>query len=67
MGLASTVNYLSEIVMFFLVFRILEKTGCVLFMVIGFFGYSVRFVVFAVMENPWVVLPFEVLQGSVLD
>ena len=64
MGLAGTVSYVSELVMFFFVFKILEKTGCLLFMALGFFGYSIRFVVFAVMENPWIVMPFEVLQGK---
>ena len=64
MGLAGTVSYMSELVMFFFVFKILEKTGCLLFMALGFFGYSIRFVVFAVMENPWIVMPFEVLQGK---
>lgn len=49
--------------MFLVVFRILDKTGCLLFMAIGLLGYSVRFVVFAVIENAWIVLPFEVLQG----
>ena len=63
MGVASTVQYLSEIVMFYLVFRILKKTGCIIFMVIGFTGYSIRFLAFGFMENPWVLLPFEVLQG----
>ena len=63
MGVASTVCYVSEIVMFYLVFKILKKTGCLVFMVIGFTGYSIRFLVFGLMENPWIVLPFEVLQG----
>ena len=63
MGVASTIQYLSEIVMFYLVFRILKTTGCLMFMVIGFFGYSIRFLVFGFMENPWILLPFEVLQG----
>lgn len=62
-GMANTVCCLSETIMFFLVFRILEKTGCLLFMVVGYFGYTVRFVIFPLMENPWIVLPFEILQG----
>lgn len=63
-GMATTICQLSEAIMFFLVFRILDKTGCLWFMVVGYFGYSVRFIVFAAMENPWIVLPFEILQGK---
>ena len=63
-GLSNTICCLSETLMFFFVFPILEKTGCLLFMVVGFFGYTIRFCVVAVMENPWILLPFEVLQGT---
>lgn len=64
LGLANGVCLLSEMCMFLLVFRILEKTGCLVFMVLGLLGYSIRFIVFAVIDNPWLVLPFEILQGK---
>ena len=35
-------------------------------MVLGILGYVIRFSVFALIENPWLVLPMEVLQGSFL-
>lgn len=63
LGVANGVCLFSEMCMFFFVFRILEKTGYLVLMVIGLLGYSVRFVVFAVIDNPWIVLPFEILQG----
>lgn len=50
--------------MFLVVFRIIERTGCLSFMVTGLLGYAIRFIVFAVIQNPWIVLPFEVLQGK---
>lgn len=63
LGVANGVSLFSEMSMFFFVFRILERTGHLVLMIIGLLGYSLRFVVFAVIENPWIVLPFEVLQG----
>ena len=64
LGVANAISLLSEGLMFLFVFRILEKTGCLVFMAIGLLGYTVRFIVFGVMQNPWFVLPFEILQGE---
>ncbi|KAL4228571.1 hypothetical protein ACF0H5_011621 [Mactra antiquata] len=63
LGVANGICLFSEMVMFLFVFRILEKTGCLLFMAFGLLGYTVRFIVFAVIDNAWIVLPFEILQG----
>ncbi|WAR04713.1 MFSD6-like protein, partial [Mya arenaria] len=63
LGVANGVSLFSEMCMFLVVFRILERTGCFLFMGLGLLGYTVRFIAFATIENPWIVLPFEVLQG----
>ncbi|WAR04669.1 hypothetical protein MAR_020038, partial [Mya arenaria] len=62
LGVANGVSLFSEMCMFLVVFRILERTGCFLFMGLGLLGYTVRFIAFATIENPWIVLPFEVLQ-----
>ncbi|KAH3868725.1 major facilitator superfamily domain-containing protein 6-A-like [Dreissena polymorpha] len=63
LGVANGVSLFSEMCMFLVVFRILQRTGCLPFMTVGLLGYAVRFVVFASIDNPWVVLPFEILQG----
>ncbi|KAJ8307172.1 hypothetical protein KUTeg_015256 [Tegillarca granosa] len=62
-GCAVIINNISEVIMFFVVFPILERIGYFTFMVLGVIGYVARFCVFASLTNPWFVLPVEILQG----
>ncbi|KAK3105063.1 hypothetical protein FSP39_016477 [Pinctada imbricata] len=62
-GIGSVIESVSETVMFFVIFLIFKRISYATFMALGILGYIARFVVFAVIDNPWWVLPVEVLQG----
>lgn len=62
-GLGSVINNLAEIITFFFIFPVIRRVGVFPFMVLGILGYIVRFCVFAYIDNPWMILPVEVLQG----
>ena len=64
MGVAGTVLCVSEFIMFFLVGKIIKVCGHMAIMYAGLLGYSLRFCVYAVIKNPWWVLPAEILQGE---
>ena len=63
-GTASAINNISEFIVFSLAFVIRDLIGTFNFMAIGILGYVIRFSVFALIENPWLILPMEVLQGG---
>ncbi|CAG2186475.1 unnamed protein product [Mytilus edulis] len=62
-GLSSVVNNIAEIITFFVIFPLIKKVGVMPFMILGILGYIARFCVFAFINNPWFILPVEVLQG----
>ncbi|CAC5385820.1 unnamed protein product [Mytilus coruscus] len=62
-GLSSVVNNIAEILTFFVIFPLIRKVGVMPFMILGILGYIARFCVFAFINNPWFILPVEVLQG----
>ncbi|KAK2166338.1 hypothetical protein LSH36_40g20006 [Paralvinella palmiformis] len=63
MGVSGIVVCASEFVMFFLVGKVIKLLGYIGIMYLGLLGYTVRFCIYAVIRNPWWVLPAEVLQG----
>lgn len=62
-GLGSIINNIAEIVTFFFIFPLIRRLGVRPFMYLGILGYIARFCVFAFIDNPWFILPVEVLQG----
>ena len=67
MGVSGIVVCLTEFVMFFLVGKVIKLIGHIGIMYAGLVGYSVRFCIYAVITNPWWVLPAEVLQGKLWE
>ncbi|KAK2161384.1 hypothetical protein LSH36_117g01041 [Paralvinella palmiformis] len=63
MGVSGIVVCASEFVMFFLVGKVIKLLGHIGIMYLGLLGYTVRFCIYAVIRNPWWVLPAEILQG----
>ncbi|KAL5011089.1 hypothetical protein ScPMuIL_013394 [Solemya velum] len=62
-GTVSCVGNISEILTFFMIFGLIRRVGHVNIIFFGLFGYIVRFCAFAAIDNPWLVVPFEILQG----
>ena len=66
MGVDMVVACLFEFAAYFVVDYFIRLVGHSGIMYIGLLGYSVRFVVYASVRNPWTVLPVETLQGTLL-
>ena len=64
MGIDSVVTCAVEFIAFFLVGPLLRLLGHMGVMYIGLLGYAIRFCVYAVISNPWWVLPADILQGE---
>ncbi|OQR68818.1 major facilitator superfamily domain-containing protein 6-like, partial [Tropilaelaps mercedesae] len=62
-GLASVVNHISEIGAFFFSFKFIRKWGHQKVLCFGLTGNVLRFLYLAYVSNPWLILPFELLQG----
>ncbi|KAK5984778.1 Major facilitator superfamily and Major facilitator superfamily domain [Trichostrongylus colubriformis] len=65
-GILSVVNHASEIVAYFFTFQIINKYGHVKVMYICLGVNTCRFLVLSWLDNPWMVLPLQVLQGFAL-
>jgi len=64
MGVDMVVVCVFEFFAYFIVDYFIRLVGHSGIMYIGLLGYSIRFVVYASIRNPWTVLPVETLQGS---
>ena len=64
MGVDSVVMCMFEFTSFFFVDHVIRRVGHMGIMYIGLLGYAVRFLVYASITNPWLVLPADALQGS---
>ncbi|XP_032241177.1 major facilitator superfamily domain-containing protein 6 [Nematostella vectensis] len=62
-GIASLIDHLSEIICYFHVGRLINSIGHIPVLYIGLAGNFVRFLYISWIQNPWLVLPLEVLQG----
>uniref|UniRef100_A0A6A7G3U5 Major facilitator superfamily domain-containing protein 6-like isoform X2 n=2 Tax=Hirondellea gigas TaxID=1518452 RepID=A0A6A7G3U5_9CRUS len=62
-GIASVLNHISEIFAYFFSFRLIARIGHVKVLCIGLFCNVLRFLYISWMTNPWLVLPFEFIQG----
>ncbi|KHJ98349.1 hypothetical protein OESDEN_01666 [Oesophagostomum dentatum] len=65
-GILSVVNHASEIVAYFFTFQIINKFGHVKVMYICLGVNVVRFLILSWLDNPWMVLPLQILQGFAL-
>ncbi|KAF8570214.1 hypothetical protein P879_03226 [Paragonimus westermani] len=62
-GVATVINHISEIVMFFFSKQIIDKIGHLKVLYLGLLGNVIRFLYVSWITNPWWILPFEFLQG----
>uniref|UniRef100_A0A158PCI4 MFS domain-containing protein n=1 Tax=Angiostrongylus cantonensis TaxID=6313 RepID=A0A158PCI4_ANGCA len=65
-GILSVVNHASEIVAYFFTFQVINKYGHVKVMYICLGVNVCRFVILSWLDNPWMVVPLQVLQGFAL-
>uniref|UniRef100_A0A8R1DSN3 MFS_1_like domain-containing protein n=1 Tax=Caenorhabditis japonica TaxID=281687 RepID=A0A8R1DSN3_CAEJA len=65
-GILSVVNHASEIITYFYAFKLINKYGHVRVMYLCLAVNVFRFLALSVLDNPWMVLPLQVLQGACL-
>ena len=63
-GIASVINHLSEMAAFFLVTKLIGKIGHVKVLAFGLLCNCLRFLYISFITWPWLVLPFEFVQGK---
>ncbi|XP_070547026.1 major facilitator superfamily domain-containing protein 6-like [Ptychodera flava] len=63
LGTASVMIYGSEVVMFFLTYRLISLIGHVRILYLGLICYAIRFLIYSYLVDPWWVMPAEILQG----
>lgn len=62
-GIASVINHLSEMAAFFYSFKIINKFGHIKVLAAGLLCNCIRFLYISFITWPWLVLPFEFVQG----
>jgi len=62
-GIASVINHVSEMGAYFYSFKFITKYGHVKVLIAGLLGNLIRFLYISFITWPWLVLPFEFLQG----
>merc|ERR1719278_138490 len=62
-GIASVINHISEMGAYFYSFKIISQYGHVKVLMVGLLGNVIRFIYISFISKPWLVLPFEFLQG----
>lgn len=62
-GIASLIDHISEIACYFNVGRLIGCVGHIRVLYVGLLGNLIRFVYISFLNNPWLVLPLEILQG----
>jgi hypothetical protein len=55
--------FFGEVPFFFLSGKLLKKIGHISAMNLVLFGFSVRFFLYSLLQNPWYALPIELLNG----
>ena len=63
-GIASVINHISEMGAYFYSFKIISQYGHVKVLMVGLLGNVIRFIYISFITWPWLVLPFEFLQGD---
>ena len=62
-GIASVINHLSEMAAYFLIFKVIGKIGHVKVLAFGLLCNVCRFLYISFITWPWLILPFEFVQG----
>ncbi|XP_037952938.1 major facilitator superfamily domain-containing protein 6-like [Teleopsis dalmanni] len=62
-GIASVINHVSEIFAYFFSFRLIQQVGHIKVLCLGLMANVLRFLYISYTTNPWMVLPFELMQG----
>ncbi|UXI18991.1 mothers against decapentaplegic 4-like [Sarcoptes scabiei] len=62
-GYASVINHISEIGAYFFSIDLIQRFGHTKVLCLGLFGNVARFLYISWLDNPWWVLPFELIQG----
>ncbi|WAR10546.1 MFSD6-like protein [Mya arenaria] len=62
-GVASVINHTSELLAYFLCSRFIATFGHIKVLYMGLVGNIVRFIYISCLTSPWMVLPFELVQG----
>merc|ERR1719510_830939 len=62
-GIASVLNHISEMAAYFYSFRIIGKIGHIKVLALGLLLNVVRFIYISFITWPWLILPFEFVQG----
>ncbi|KAH3699466.1 major facilitator superfamily domain-containing protein 6-like [Dreissena polymorpha] len=62
-GVASIINHGSELLAYFLSSRFIASFGHIMVLYMGLIGNIVRFIYISCLNSPWMVLPFELVQG----
>ncbi len=63
-GIASVINHLSEMTAFFVAPKLVNKYGHVKLLAVGLLVNCGRFLYISFITWPWLVLPFEFVQGE---
>lgn len=63
MGIDGLVMCVFEFTAFFFVEHVIKLVGHMGIMYIGLIGYSIRYIIYASVTNPWYILPAEAMQG----
>ncbi len=62
-GIASVLNHISEVAAYFFSFKLISKVGHIKVLAAGLLCNCLRFVYISFITWPWLVLPFEFVQG----
>ena len=62
-GIASVLNHLSEMAAYFYSFKIINKIGHIKVLALGLLCNVIRFIYISFITWPWLILPFEFVQG----
>lgn len=65
-GVASVINHISEIGAYFYSIKLIKRFGHTKVLCAGLLFNSARFIYVAWLDNPWWVLPFELIQGKLI-
>ena len=63
-GIASVLNHTSEMAAYFYSFKIISKIGHIKVLALGILCNVIRFIYISFITWPWLVLPFEFVQGT---
>ena len=66
-GIASVLNHISEMAAYFYSFKIIAKIGHIKVLALGLLCNVIRFIYISFITWPWLILPFEFVQGIPIE